>query len=226
MSWICPHCQHAAVLRGDDINAPSFDMESKEGFRRYKMEGIKCPNPECNKVVVSLSIRELRELAQFQVEGALVTTIPVLPLKQAGRVKSYPDYIPAQILQDYREACAIVDLSPKSSATLARRALQGMIRDFWNVKEENLSKAIKTIEDKVSSDIWGAIDGVRKVGNIGAHMEKDINLIIDVNPEEATLLISMIEMLLEDWYVARFEKHQRIEKMKLLAVEKTQAKKQ
>jgi hypothetical protein len=34
-------------------------------------------------------------------------------------------------------------------------------------------------------------------------MEADINVIVDVDPEEATLLISLIETLLTDWYIAR-----------------------
>ena len=44
--------------------------------------------------------------------------------------KPQPEFIPEAIRQDYREACRIRDLSPKASATLARRCLQGMIRDF------------------------------------------------------------------------------------------------
>jgi len=100
-----------------------------------------------------------------------------------------------------------------------------MIRDFWQIKEENLSKAIKALEDKVDSNIWDAIDGVRKIGNIGAHMEKDINTIVEVNPGEATLLIEMIEMLLDEWYVARHNREQRVNKMKKLADEKQAARK-
>ncbi|MCP1830281.1 hypothetical protein ACVIHH_005106 [Bradyrhizobium sp. USDA 4518] len=33
-----------------------------------------------------------------------------------------------------------------------------------------------------------AIDAVRIVGNIGAHMEKDVNLIVDIEPGEAQML--------------------------------------
>jgi len=44
-------------------------------------------------------------------------------------------------------------------------------------------------------------------------MEKDINTIIDVDPKEAQLLIELIETLIEEWYVAR---HQRQERMKAL----------
>ena len=41
----------------------------------------------------------------------------------------------------------------------------------------------------MDADAWGAIEAVRSVGNIGAHMENDINVIVDVEPEEAKLLI-------------------------------------
>jgi hypothetical protein len=56
-----------------------------------------------------------------------------------------------------------------------------------------------------------AIDAVRKIGNIGAHMEKDINVIVDVEPKEAQLLIGLIELLVKDWYIA---KHNRVERLK------------
>ena len=49
------------------------------------------------------------------------------------------------------------------------------------------------------------IDGIRRIGNIGAHMEKDINLIVDIDPDEAQKLIKLIEHLLEQWYVNRHE---------------------
>ncbi len=54
---------------------------------------------------------------------------------------------------------------------------------------------------------WDAIDAVRKVGNIGAHMAKKVDIIIDIEPNEAELLIGLIERLFEDWYIAR-EKRQ------------------
>ena len=46
---------------------------------------------------------------------------------------------------------------------------------------------------------------MRRLGNIGAHMEKDINLIVDIDPCEAQKLIKLIEHLLEQWYINRHE---------------------
>ena len=80
-----------------------------------------------------------------------------------------------------------------------------MIRDFWNIKETNLSKAIGELEDKIPVTQWRVIDGVRRIGNIGAHMEKDINLIIDIDVDEAQKLIKLTEHLLEQWYINRHE---------------------
>ena len=69
---------------------------------------------------------------------------------------------------------------------------------------------IKELEGKVDSLTWQAIDAVRAVGNIGAHMEKDVNLVIDIEPDEANLLIALIETLLTEWYVNRQERQTRI----------------
>jgi len=63
------------------------------------------------------------------------------------------------------------------------------------------------------------------VGNIGAHMEEDINLIVDVDPNEAELLIGLIETLIRDWYVSREERKARLLQIKQVADQKDQAKK-
>lgn len=225
MSWICPHCGVTAILKESDFSISEFELESgKESFL-YSVKGITCPNPDCKLASITLEVAKFLFSAGVKF-AAKPRIIQVIPSENRSRAKNYPSYIPHPILEDYQEACAIVDLSPKASATLARRALQGMIRDFWGIKEDNLNKAIKALQDKVSSDVWEAIDGIRTIGNIGAHMEKDINIIVEVNPDEAGLLIEMIEMFLEDWYIAKHDREQRIAKMRELAAEKKAARKQ
>ena len=120
-------------------------------------------------------------------------------------MKHYPDYIPEQIRKDYEEANLILERSPKAAATLLRRCLQGMIHDFWGIKEKNLNAEVTQLKGKVNLIQWQAIDGLRKIGNIGAHMEKDVNLIVDIEPDEAKKLLRLIEMLLDKWYITRHE---------------------
>lgn len=225
MSWICPHCNFAAVIRDEDKKTTEFDLDSSLGIWKYKTTGTVCPNPECTKPTITVEMAEYDNYGTHKLLRHARQIVPVLPQLQKQRAKNYSDCIPKAVLADYREACAIAELSPKASATLARRCLQGMIRDFWGVSGRTLHDEIKAIEDKVDPFVWEAILDVKSIGNIGAHMEKDINLIVDVSTEEADLLIEMIEMLLDDWYVARHKKQQKLQRIKEVAANKAEARK-
>jgi len=61
----------------------------------------------------------------------------------------------------------------------------------------------------ISPSQWNSIDAIRTIGNIGAHMGKDINIIIEIEPDEAKLLVELIENLIEDWYITREERKRR-----------------
>lgn len=205
-SWLCPFCNHLstdeAIVKGSSKHELA---KTYADTVRVELKSFLCPNPDCKQYVL--------EASTFKViySGMLTNFKPLEHwiLRPQGMVKPFPTYIPLAILNDYKEACLIKDLSPKASATLSRRCLQGMIRDFWGVKEKNLFEEINAIKDEVPTEVWDAIDAIRQIGNIGAHMEKDINLIIDVNTDEADLLIQLIETLLKDWYIERDQRKQR-----------------
>ncbi len=96
-----------------------------------------------------------------------------------------------------------------------------MIRDYWGIKKGRLIDEISALQEKVDPDTWAAIDAVRSIGNIGAHMEKDIDVIIEVEPDEAQLLISLIESLIKDWYIARHGRQKHLEAItKMAAIKK------
>ena len=65
---------------------------------------------------------------------------------------------------------------------------------------------------------------MRKIGNIGAHMEKDINLIVDIEEGEAQALIELIELLFEEWYIEREKRTARLAKLKEISGRKRAAK--
>ncbi len=184
---------------------------------------VVCPNKECQRFTAVVGLHEAKSTQYGYYPGKRYAEWRLVPPSDA---KVFPDYIPESIRNDYREACMIRDASPKASATLSRRCLQGMIRDFWKVSgKRTLKEEIDAIRNEVEPETWEAIDSVRSVGNIGAHMEQDINLIIDVEPEEAKLLQWLIEHLMKDWYINRFERAERLKAVKALADAKAQAKK-
>lgn len=62
--------------------------------------------------------------------------------------KVFPKYIPLALRTYYQEAYSILKLSPKAAATLARRCIQGIIRDFWGISKARLVDEINALEDK------------------------------------------------------------------------------
>lgn len=208
-SWTCPFCQRPVTITDQDLDSDKvfLDIKNVDGLRALTCTFIVCPNPKCKKFSLSATLSNAgHTMDSHGLQRTLKEELKTWQLIPPSTAKVFPGYIPRPILDDYEEACVIKDLSPKASATLARRCLQGIIRDFWKVKLGRLMNEIEQIKDKVDPLTWGAIDAVRKVGNIGAHMEEDINLIIDVEPKEAELLIGLIETVLKDWYITREER--------------------
>ncbi len=226
--WTCPFCDRGVTIADNDHRESSFTMaiDTPHGHRKLEAVFVVCPNPDCRQIALKA---ELYRGRQTMVSGTrtwegskLIHSWSLVPPSQA---KVFPDYVPQPVRDDYQEACLIRDLSPKASATLSRRCLQGMIRDFWKVAKPKLSQEIEAINDKVDPLTWQAIDGVRSIGNIGAHMEKDINLIIDVEPEEASKLIWLIELLIKDWYIHRHEREEGLKAIRATSDAKARAKK-
>ena len=56
-----------------------------------------------------------------------------------------PPQVPSKFAEDYREACLVLDDSPKASAALSRRCLQYILQEKAGVKHENLAKEIQEI---------------------------------------------------------------------------------
>ncbi|MCZ4076161.1 DUF4145 domain-containing protein [Agrobacterium sp. LMR679] len=229
-----PFCGRHQTVSDQKLHVRDFGIyvgENADGDIGCRVIAIGCSNSECKKVEVRFIYGNTQEdMSGEIVEIDEIKHVRVTPESSA---KILPEYIPAAITQDYYEACRIVNLSPKASATLARRCLQGMIRDFCRISKARLVDEIAEIKKKfdegngirgVSEESFEAIDAIRKIGNIGAHMEKDINIIVDVDPEEASILISLLESLFDEWYVARYKREERFARVTKIAIKKEEQK--
>jgi hypothetical protein len=226
LNWQCPYCNRYAIVTDSEdgtIRTQTHVVREgcKYGFVRAHLLTIVCPNDECREVFMDLVVKKF---SKWPNDWDSIATWRKWRLMPESNAKPFPSYIPAPIMSDYREAALICTASPKASATLARRCLQGMIRDFWGVVDKTLSLEIDAIKDKISTEDYKSIDALRHLGNIGAHMEKDINLIVDVDESEAQLLLELIETLIEDWYVARHDRQARNQTLQNVLAQKKQAK--
>ena len=174
-NWTCPTCGSHTTITSPNHCYRTLDVfASNTPNNKGIVVGallIECPNQQCLaqsfKVIVKQASRQsgftsLRE-SSVPVGIGSFTFLPTTasPLSQ---------YVPATVLEDYNEAYLISKLSPKASATLARRALQGMVRDYFQVFWlRTLHSELVSVEDKCDPDLYAALMAVKSIGDIGAH---------------------------------------------------------
>ena len=226
-NWTCPYCNHAQTVTDQQFALDKVHInhsQSVYGPMIAEISSIRCANDDCKQLQLAFYLHVANtQKFDFWIKEKLIRSWNLLPESLA---KPQPSYIPEPIVEDYKEACLIRDLSPKASATLSRRCLQGIIRDFCRISDRTLFLEIDTLKKQVKDgkgpkqvleDTVDAIDAVRKIGSIGAHMEKDINVIIDVEPMEAQKLIDLIELLFREWYVQRHNRAKSLENLREIA---------
>ncbi|WP_404333389.1 DUF4145 domain-containing protein [Sphingomonas sp. MMS12-HWE2-04] len=228
MSFYCPHCGIAQIITdkafsrfANTVHVGKFaEMVPPDKAEHLHVSGtvVSCANPACMRLTVDVALSSGRYVGGYAkfIEDSTFVSKRLYP----GAVgKPFPDHVPAPMFEDYQEAWSIIELSPKSSATLARRCLQGMIRDFCGIKKRTLYDEIEALrllanEDRlprgVDADTIEAMLALKDVGNIGAHMSEIDGVVLEVDPGEAQKLLSLIEMLFADWYVARGKRAERI----------------
>ncbi|MDB5180536.1 MAG: hypothetical protein JWO54_294 [Candidatus Saccharibacteria bacterium] len=205
MDYQCPYCGKLTTLTDvhTDQNEQVISLAATRITYGHKIgltyEAIVCPNPECKQLKLSLTLDSFdNPHGRWESDGTELHKWQLLPESSA---KPQPDYIPAAIVEDYTEASRIASLSPKAAATLARRCMQGMIRNFHGITKNTLYEEIDALKGVIPEKQWQAMDALRRVGNIGAHMKNDVNIIINIEPDEVYKLLAFIEYLFEQWYV-------------------------
>lgn len=232
-NWTCPHCNKPQTVTESRFSFATASVglpDLAEGSLAFERTAVGCSNPECRKLTLKIRIgADIAEMPGWNVNPkSILFSEQIIP---RGQARPQPEYIPAPLREDYYEACLIRDLSPKASATLSRRCLQGMIRDFCKISKSRLIDEISalklavadgTADRAIAPETVEAIDHVRSLGNIGAHMEKDIDLIVSVDPGEAQVMIDLIELLFEEWYGARDVRTKRLAKIAEVRLAKDQ----
>lgn len=230
-NWTCPHCSRPQMVGDDSLHMSTSFFGLTEidlGDVGSHLVAISCLNTACKKLTLTLGLHKWNN-RRFAGENRLSEKLHDWRLIPQSSAVPQPDFIPAPLRMDYIEACSIRELSPKASATLSRRCLQGMIRDFCDISRGTLDAEIRALKSQleqgraphgVTIESVEAIDQVRSIGNIGAHMERDINQIIEVDPGEAEALTDLIEMLFKEWYVARHERQMKLAEIAAIAADK------
>ena len=122
--------------------------------------------------------------------------------------KPTPNEVPPHIKEDYEEACRVLPISPKASATLSRRCLQVLLRE-QGYTQKNLIDQITAVlgetnpKRSLPSVLHDTVDTIRNFGNFAAHPITDQTTlqVISVEPGEAEWCLDILEEMFDHYYV-------------------------
>jgi hypothetical protein len=116
----------------------------------------------------------------------------VWPAKEFG-IEPHED-MPPDVKEDFIEAAAIVDRSPRGAAALLRLAMQKLMVDLGE-KGKNLNDDIASLVEKgLETSIQKALDVVRVIGNNAVHPGE-----LDIKDDKATAtaLLSLVNIIVD-----------------------------
>jgi hypothetical protein len=197
----CPHCTihfHDNWKLGYMSRGDSYVASPKQGVGGiWFYRSALCP--KCDDVTIEVARHENNQ-------RILEAWRQIYPIGASrGPV---PPEVPAEIAQDYVEACNVMPISPKASAALSRRCLQNMLHAHGYMAKD-LAKEIDLLLNEVDPKkalphkLRETIDGIRNFGNFSAHPidDKTTLQVIDVEPHEAEWCLETIEEMFEHFYV-------------------------
>lgn len=194
---ICPHCL-VGFHPSTEIIYLGSDKEGDWGI-------FKDLCPECEKIICIL----FRGNAIFEPDGEFMDFKDyydsTLVYPRGSNRPPVPSEVPEKFAGDYKEACLILNDSPKASAALSRRCLQHLLREKAEVKPGNLVDEIEQVikSGNLPSGLADAIDAIRNIGNFATHpiKSKSTGEIVPVEPGEAEWTLDVLESLFNFYFV-------------------------
>jgi rubredoxin len=195
----CPHCLVMVFRPARSWQVVGIEPDQGD---ELVLESFKCPS--CDKPVVAMLkgkgiYAQRLNPARPEIMSDDTARWVVFPRSYSRPVA--PE-VPDTLADDYREAAAVLELSPKASAALGRRCLQNTIRQVANIQHPSLVDEIKDLigGGLISSGLATDLDAVRKIGNFAAHPMKDTQtgMVLDVEPVEAEWTLDLLDRLFDE----------------------------
>lgn len=198
----CPHCLHdihpsSASTSLNTYNSPVM-VGGKNAGNPLAINGTVHTCPKCKGATVELTLYN---------GSTVYSTMRCYP--RTGPFPPAPSDVPKSISMDYSEANEVLPISPKASAALARRCLQGILsshsytgRDL--VKQIDSALSETDASKSLPSSLRENIDAIRNFGNFSAHPITDQTTlqVVDVEEGEAEWCLQILLDLFDHYYVA------------------------
>jgi len=190
------------VVRGDDEQT-------------VELQYMQCPADPCLRIIVRARATEaridmrrppfigmgqpdLRYASTGWADGEWWFAVPERP-----STRLVDPLVPDIYARDFREACLILEDSPRMSAVLSRRILSDLMLDYGNYPKDGKQLEAFINDEKNPQHLRGDIAYLKEIGHFGAHTQRDTTTgeVIDVEPKEAGWSLDVIAGLFDYWIV-------------------------
>jgi len=199
----CPHCNVGFHFEEFRVWTFKYDTPKSEAITGFDVVCTFCP--ECEKMIVLMRDGLFNSSEGEYGREWLTDICSEELLYPKGATRPVEKQVPGGFAEDYREATAILAMSPKASAAMSRRLLQQLLREVCGITHQNLAQEIEEFISRpgIPSYLSDAVDAVRNVGNFAAHPLKDTSTgsIVEVEIGEADWLLDVIDAMFDYLFV-------------------------
>ncbi len=189
---VCKHCGNETVFKKEGIYTHRYTDDDTEVWAEYQWQLHRCLT--CSKPTL-WQLRIDSDEVSYDPDGEIHYYIwkELYPI-----ISEAPDPsldMPKDIIEDYKEASAVLPYSPRASAALLRLVLQKLCIHLGQ-PGKNLNDDIRAlVKAGLSPKVQQALDAVRVIGNNAVH-PGEINL--NDKPEIALTLFKLINLIVEE----------------------------
>jgi hypothetical protein len=176
----------------------------QSGSKIVQLDWMHCANGDCGELVI-------RVHESYSASGHRVTTASYLA-RSRFRERPLDPLVVDRYRQDYEEASAILDISPRMSAVLSRSILADLLEEFAALDQFSLAARIeKFIEDTSRPhELRQNLHYLREIADLSAHTKKnDQAEPVSVTREEAEWTLNVVDRLF-DHFIVTPEKDRRL----------------
>lgn len=216
-SYTCPHCSTFCNLFTRHLKDLKFNIKTKE--KRGIIISIICP--KCNETSIFFIIAKSENImfptcSQYKITK-IISIKQIFP-KEETIAKSFPNYIPDSLITLYEEMCELFQININATILWGRKFLEKFIILFWKDIPKNQDSLYKKIqwlgaENKIKDH--QILDNLRFISNKGGHIESPTEEII-FTENDCKLCISIVEDLIEEYYIEPYKKNKRKENLHTL----------
>jgi hypothetical protein len=177
----------------------ALPISDDTGREFLKLDWMRCGDEACMQTVVRCHETTVRWAGHVPIQH---TETRFLYPSSSTR-DSAPPEVPESMRRDYDEAGAILDLSHRMSAVLARKVVSDILKKYANRDENRLTNQIDKFLEQAGlpSAISSGLHHVREAADMSAHTQEeetdDGRAVIDIDREEAEWTLDFVQRLFD-----------------------------